>query len=105
MGTIFIIILIIIVIAIFIIYMKYFRALRPKENGFEFVYVEENGKVRELHNEEVEYLSETFHPNDGGRPYIKTNYEDLTSDGKILGFIYRNRVPKNIIIEKEKANA
>ncbi|GEJ39764.1 conserved hypothetical protein [Flavobacterium psychrophilum] len=75
------------------------------EFEFEFVYVKENGKVRELYKDEIEYLSETFHPNDGGRPYIKKNYNDLTPDGKILGFIHRNRVSKSIIIEKEKANA
>ena len=105
MGTNLIIILIIIVIAIFIIYIKYFRLLRPKESGFEFVYVEQNGIVRELDKEEIEYLNEKFDPNDGARPYIKTSYKDLTPDGKILGFIYRNRIPKNIKIEKEKANA
>ena len=99
------IILISILIVVFIIYFKYFRRLRPKENGFEFVYVENNGRVRELKDEEIEYLKEEFHPNDGGRPYIKTSYKDLTPDGKISGFIYRIRVPKNIIIEKEKANA
>ncbi len=76
-----------------------------RQNEFEYVYVEQDGKVRELDKEEIEYLSETFHPNDGGRPYIKTKYEDLTPDGKIWGFISRNRIPKNVIIEKEKANA
>ena len=76
-----------------------------RQNRFEFVYVEENGEVRELDKDEIEYLSETFHPNDGGRPYIKKKYNDLTPDGKIWGFISRNRIPKNIIIEKEKANA
>lgn len=88
------IILISILIVVFIIYFKYFRRLRHKENGFEFVYVENNGTVRELKNEEIEYLKEEFYPNDGGRPYIKTSYKDLTPDGKISGFIYRIRVPK-----------
>jgi hypothetical protein len=105
MKIIILIIFISILIIVLIIYLKYFRALRPTENGFEFVYVEDNGTVRELDNEEVEYLKEEFLPNDGGRPYIKTSYKDLTPDGKIGGFIYRIRVPKNIIITKEKANA
>lgn len=81
MKTILIIILTIILIA-FIVYLKYFRAIKPKENRFKFVQFEENGKIRELYAEEIEYLSEKFHPNDGGRPYIKTNYEDLTPDEK-----------------------
>jgi hypothetical protein len=105
MKTILLIILISILILVFIIYLKHFRQLRPKEEGFEFVYVENNGNVRELDNGEMEYLKEKFHPNDGGRPYIKTNYKQLTPDGKISGFIYRIKVPKNITIEKEKANA
>ncbi len=104
MKIILLIILMSILIVVFIIYFKYYRRLRPKENGFEFVYVEKNGNVRELKNEEKEYLKEEFHPNDCGRPYIKTSYKDLTPDGKISGFIYRIRVPKNITIEKEKAN-
>lgn len=70
------------------------------QNRLEFVYVEENGAVRELDKEEIEYLSESFHPNDGGRPYIKKNYNDLTPDGKIWGFIKKSRVPQNIIIKK-----
>ena len=75
------------------------------KNKFEYVYVEENGNVRELDKDETEYLSETFHPNDGGRPYIKRKYNDLTPDGKIWGFIARKNVPKNLLIENKKANA
>jgi hypothetical protein len=100
----FIIIIAIIVIALILIYIKYLRPLRPKESGFEYVYVEQNGTVRELDEEEIKYLNEEFSPADGARPYIKTSYKDLTPDGKIYGYINRNRVPKNIIIEK-KANA
>ena len=95
---------VIFLVIVFIIYLKYFRSLRPKEKGFEFVYINENGNVRELFNDEIEYLKEEFLPNDSGRPYIKTRYKDLTPDGKISGFIYRKRVPKIIIIEKEKSN-
>ena len=105
MKTILLITLMSILIVIFLVYFKYFRTLRPKEDGFEFVYVDNNGEVRELDKEEMDYLKEQFHPNDGERPYIKTSYKDLTPDGKISGFISRNRVPKNITIEKEKANA
>ena len=105
MNTIIVILLILIIVIVFIIYLKYFRPLRPKEQGFQFVYVEKNGSVRELNDDEMQYLKEEFHPNDGGRPYIKTSYKDLTPDGKISGFIYRKRVPRNIKIKKEKANA
>jgi len=82
MKLILLIFLMSILIVVFIIYFKYFRRLRPKENGFEFVYVENNGNFRELKNEEIEYLKEEFYSNDGGRPYIKTSYKDLTPEGK-----------------------
>ena len=104
MKTILLLILISILIIILRIYLKYFRPLKPTEEGFEFVYVENNGNVRELDDGEMEYLKDKFHPNDGGRPYIQTNYKQLTADGKISGFIYRIKVPKNISIQKEKAN-
>ncbi len=100
MKIILIVILIIVVIVILTIYIKYLRPLRPKESGFEYVHIELNGTVRELDNEEIEYLNTEFSPADGARPYIKTSYEDLTPDGKIWGYINRRRVPKNIIIEK-----
>lgn len=97
-----IILVIIIVILIFVIYMylNYFRPLRPKEDGFEYVYVENNGLVRELDEAEIEYLKEEFHPNDGNRPYIKYNYSDKTPVGDLNGFIARRRLPINIKIIK-----
>jgi hypothetical protein len=81
-------------------YFKYFFPIRPKEIGFEYVYVELDGSVRELNEDEVEYLTTDFIPSDGNRPYIKYRYKELTPDGKIYGFIKRNRVPKRIEIRK-----
>jgi len=81
-----------------IVYLRYFIPLRPKESGFEYVYVNEDGTVRELDSEELDYLQTKFSPNDGGRPYIKMYFKNLTPDRKISGFILRNRVPKKIKI-------
>lgn len=89
----------IILLAIGIIYLRYFIPLRPKENGFAYVYVEDDGTVRELYEDEIEYLEEEFHPTDGARPYVKSRYSSLAPDNKMSGFIYRNRVPKKIIIK------
>lgn len=97
------IILFFIFIIVFIITRFYFRhiySLRSKGKGFEFVYVENDGVVRELDEEERAYLSENFYPTDGNRPYIKTRYRQLTPDGKISGFIRRVRVPKRIEIKE-----
>lgn len=51
------------VIGIFVLYfyMRHFMPLRQKEDGFRYVYVEEDGTVRELDEEEIEYLNTEFH--------------------------------------------
>jgi predicted metal-dependent hydrolase len=94
----------IIIIGFIIVYLKYFIHLRPKESGFEYVQVNDDGTVRELYNHEIEYLKTKFHPTDGDRPYIKNRYNSLTPDNKISGFIKRNRVPKKIQIKKTVHN-
>ena len=69
---------------------------------FEFVYVENDGTVRELDNEEIEYLQTKFEPTDGARPYVKSSYNQLTPDNKINGFLERCKVPNDIqIIETD----
>jgi len=76
------------------------RPLRPKEEGFKYVHIDHDGSVRELYPDESEYLNQKYHGADGGRPYIKYNYDQKTPDGKISGFIPRRRVPKDIPIIK-----
>ncbi|WP_417887557.1 hypothetical protein [Zunongwangia sp.] len=41
-----------------------------------------------------------FEPSDGARPYIKSSYDQLTPDKKILGFLRRCEVSKEIEIIK-----
>jgi hypothetical protein len=62
---------------------------RPQEPGFKFVYVNQDGSVRELSPEERGYLSEEFPGEDGGRPYIKWSYESRDGWGSKSGFIER----------------
>ena len=76
--------------------------IRKGEEGFKYVYVEDDGSVRELLREEQRYLEEEFEPADGARPYVKWRYKSKTPDGKIGGYIARNRVPKKIEIIKKK---
>lgn len=92
----------ILVAAGLIFYLRYFVPLRPKESGFEYVYVNGDGTVSELNEEDVEYLKAEFSPSDGARPYIKSFYKQLTPDKKISGFILRKRVPKSIEIQPYK---
>lgn len=72
------------------------KALR--DGPFPYVYVERDGSVRELHEDEKEYLQEEFSPMDSGRPYIKYSYRQLTPDKKIHGFLRRRDVPRRISI-------
>jgi hypothetical protein len=90
--------LIVITLLIVIYYLRNFVPLRKDDGGFPFVYVDTNGIVRELFDDEKEYLLTDFHPADGARPYIKSRYSEKTPDGKISGYISRNRVPKRIKI-------
>lgn len=82
------------------LYLKYFRPLRPKEEGTEYVAVEKDGTVRELTKDEEGYLKEEFHGADGARPNIKSTYKKDFEWGHSPGFIPRRRVPKNIEIKK-----
>ena len=92
---------ILIIVGLFF-YLRYFIPLRPKESGFEYVYVNKDGTVSELNEEDIEYLKTEFSPTDGARPYIKSRYKELTPDKKISGFILRNRVPRKIEIQPYK---
>lgn len=71
---------------------------RPEEPGFRFVYVNQDGSVRELSPGERDYVSTEFSGGDSGRPYIKTSYESHDGWGSQSGFIARRRVPARMEI-------
>lgn len=75
------------------------RRRRPREAGFPFVYINQNGTARELTAEERAYLETDFAGGDGGRPYIKSNYKSKDGWGSISGFIERVKVPAHVRIE------
>jgi len=74
------------------------RPRRRAEPGFKYVYVEDDGSVRELDTQERKYLTTEFRGADGARPYIKLRYESLTPDGHLRGYLRRRQVPKGIAI-------
>jgi hypothetical protein len=59
------------------------------------VYILEDGTYRELSADERSYLETPFHPADGGRPYVKTDYSSRTPAGRISGFLHRRDLPLN----------
>ena len=62
-------------------------------NPTEYVHVEDDGMARELEPDEIEYLGKAFHGADGGRPYIKSTYHQLTPDNRIHGYLLRTKLP------------
>ena len=70
----------------------------------ELVYVNQDGSARELSPDEREYLSQTFHPGDGDRPYIKASYESRDGWGSISGFLPRKRIPRQVKVEPVNPN-
>jgi hypothetical protein len=65
----------------------------------DYIYIEEDGSARSLTVDEAEYLNETFHPADGGRPYVKSSYRALTPDKRISGFLPRYKLPADIRVK------
>jgi len=94
----FAIVFIAIIVLVWAGYAFFNRSRRPKEEGFQYVYVNEDGSVRQLSQDEREYLSTEFDPTDGNRPYIKFHFNSKTPDKSISGFIERRQVPAKIRI-------
>lgn len=74
------------------------RPRRPQEDGYGYIYVEEDGSARELSWAERSYLERECEPFDGARPYIKGSYEERTPDNRISGFLLRRRLPQHIAV-------
>ena len=73
--------------------------MKFEEAHFKYVYVEDDGSVRELDMSEIEYLFMEFKPFDGARPYVKSEYDQLTPEARISGFLPRAKVPNDIDIK------
>ena len=65
---------------------------------YPYVFVENDGRVRELHSEERKYLETPFSPFDGGRPYTKEDYESRDGWKSIKGFCPRAKIPDGMLI-------
>lgn len=67
-----------------------------KSNPYPYVYVNEDGSVRELHASERTELETPFSPLDGGRPYVKNSYDQKNAMKSLAGFCHRSKIAKNI---------
>jgi len=69
-----------------------------KIDPYPYVYVNDDGTVRELNTNERQYLETSFHPADGSVPYIKRTYKQRDGWGNISGFCHRKKIPSKIEI-------
>ena len=67
-----------------------------KAELYPYVYINEDGSARELHENEREYLETPFIGADGGRPYVKWRYKAKNGWGDLSGFLKRTKLPKRI---------
>jgi hypothetical protein len=76
------------------------RRRRPHEEGYGYVYINQDGSAREVTESERVYLETDFAGGDGGRPYIKPSYGSKDGWGSTSGFIQRRQVPARIPIAR-----
>jgi hypothetical protein len=67
-----------------------------RSSTFDYVYVDEDGNVRELNAAEEEFVSTAIFLNDDADRYIKSDYESLTANGRLAGYLQRRRLPRQI---------
>ena len=66
---------------------------------YPYVFVKEDGTVRELGPAERSFLETPFTPGDSGRPALKGSYQSKNGWGSIRGFCRRDRIPSDIEIK------
>ena len=69
---------------------------RWRESAFDYVYVDDNGDVRELNQAEEEFVTTAIFPDDDADQYIKSRYDSLTADGRLRGYLRRRQLPRQI---------
>ena len=62
------------------------------------MFVNEDGSVRELTDDEKVYVDTEFSPFDGARPYVKLHYSNRTPFGSLQGYLPRSEVPNGMPI-------
>ena len=69
-----------------------------KQTPYPYVWVDEEGRVRELSPNEKEFLETPFSPGDGGAPNTKSHYQQKNGWGNLRGFCQRIHIPEEIEI-------
>lgn len=66
---------------------------------YPYVFVEENGSVRELHTRERSFFETPMEPTDGSMPYIKNFYNYRNRFGVFSGYCLRTKIPSHLVIQ------
>jgi hypothetical protein len=74
------------------------------QDPYPYVYVTDDGTVRELHQAERDYLQTPFYPYDGDRPYVKVDFDSRDGWGNLKGFCLRSVIPGNLPIASAPAD-
>jgi hypothetical protein len=70
------------------------------QEPYPYVYVQDDGSIRELDKSEREYLETPFFGSDTGcKPYVKSDYFQTNPDGLIRGFCHRNDLPNKVVLK------
>ena len=72
-----------------------------REMAFDYVYVNDDGWVRELKKEEEDKLSALFFVGDEAEDYIKSRYESLNPVGRFNGYLKRRQLPSSAAVERD----
>ena len=70
-----------------------------KQTPYPYVWVDEEGGVRELSSQEKEFLETPFSPGDGGAPSTKSHYQQKNGWGNLRGFCQRSKIPEGVEIQ------
>jgi hypothetical protein len=65
-----------------------------------YVMVLDDGTARELNESERNHLNGEYRFGDGDRPYVKPRYVSLTPDGRMSGYLRRNRLPRGTDVQQ-----
>ncbi len=66
---------------------------RWRESAFDYVFVDDNGDVRELEKEEEERLNSLLFVGDEEEFFVKSRYKSLNPAGRLSGYLRRRQLP------------
>ena len=79
-------------------------ATEAAQAHYPYIFVNDDGSVRELHASERQHLEQPFMGADGGRPYVKNSIDARDGWGSVKGFLQRSKIPDDRFIAPAPAD-